>query len=836
MDIQVEAPEQAISREVLLEKYAKGDETIDRAQVRRRVARALAPAEAPSRARPVGSALPAGAGGRLHPGRPHQLRRRHRAQATLINCFVQPVGDSISEMVDGKPGIYTALAEAAETMRRGGGVGYDFSSIRPKGAEVKGTHSRASGPVSYMRVFDQSCETVESAGARRGAQMGVLRCDHPDIEDFIHAKDQGDLTNFNISVGVTDEFMRAVEKRRRFRAGAQGGALADGEERVPARRRPVGLPQGARARAVGPDHALDLRPRRAGHPVPRPHEPRQQPLLLRDDRGDQSLRRAAAAPLRLLLPGLDRSDAVRDATPFTRESRRSTSSASARTVETSVRMLDNVLDVTAWPLEQQHEEAMAKRRVGLGFTGLGDALIMLRLRYDTEEARAMAARISEAMRDRRLPRLGRARARSAARSRCSTPTCTCPAASFASRLPDELKDADPQARHPQLAPAVDRAHRHHQPRLRRQRLQRHRAAVLLDLHAQEAHARRHAARNSPSRTTPGASTGDAAATSTQLPPYFVTALEISRARARADGRGGGAVHRHQHLQDGERAGGLSRTREFEDLYLNAWKSGLKGLATYRPNKVLGSVLSVPTPSSRRTSSQDDAQPPHLASRSLPAAGARQPALAGPARARRRQPAWTYMIEHPRTTSRSSSATSRTARRIPSRSGSTAASSRAAWARWPRRCRWTCAPTTGLAAAQARHARQDRRRRRLRHALPAARREEAHAVRRVGASRRWCAGASSSSAASPAKPVRRLRQLTPVLDAMFSLKEPKTGTDGTMSWTVDVLNPRTGDDFVLGLKEIALPDGHSRGPTRCGSRASIRARSTACASSSRSTCA
>jgi len=202
--------DQPISVDVLLEKYAKsGEQTAD--DVRRRVARGLAAVEAPPlRAEWEKRFFDAMVDGFIPGGRVNSAAGTEIA-ATLINCFVQPVGDAITATRDGLPSIYGALAQAAETMRRGGGVGYDFYNIRPKGAFVAGTHSRASGPLSYMRVFDKSCETLESAGSRRGAQMGMMRCDHPDIEEFIHAKRDGSLSNFNMSVAVTDAFMRAVE-------------------------------------------------------------------------------------------------------------------------------------------------------------------------------------------------------------------------------------------------------------------------------------------------------------------------------------------------------------------------------------------------------------------------------------------------------------------------------------------------------------------------------------------------------------------------------------------------------------------------------------------------
>jgi len=316
-----------------------------------------------------------------------------KRDVTLLNCFV------MGTIRDDLEAIFENLKECALTMKRGGGIGCDFSTLRPRGAPARGVGLAATGPVSFLQVWDATCATILASGARRGAMMGTLRCDHPDIEAFVEAKrEPGRLKNFNLSVLVTDEFLEAVERDRDwplvFPAEDLGGEGAEIVERPwPGKAAPVPC----RVLARTPARGLWDRIMRATYDVAEPGV-----LFVDTIRRWNNLhyceRISATNPCgEIPLPpygvcnlgSINLTRFVRD--PFSKGAE--IDFAGLREVaKTATRFLDDVLDITQYPLPQQAQEACTTRRIGLGITGLADALLMLGLRYGEEASLECASR------------------------------------------------------------------------------------------------------------------------------------------------------------------------------------------------------------------------------------------------------------------------------------------------------------------------------------------------------------------------------------------------------------------------------------------------------------
>jgi ribonucleoside-diphosphate reductase alpha chain len=796
---------QTISTDVLLEKYAKDGETT-REEIFARVAKALASVEKEP-ALWEDEFLYALRGGFIPAGRIMSAAGTG-ISSTLMNCFVQPVGDSfLGGDENGVPGIYPALSEAGETMRRGGGVGYDFSAIRPNGSRVKGTRSDASGPVSFMHVFDKSCATVVSAGGRRGAQMGVLRVDHPDIRSFCRAKrEAGVLTNFNVSVGVTNAFMEAVAAGGTFRL------VHAAEPSEAQKRKGAFFEDGVWVYEVVEANELYDEIMQLTYDFAEPG------VLFIDRMNEENNLAGLGEVLRATNPcaeqplpaygccclgSINLSALV--VQPFTGKAMIDWEQLRGL-VKTAVRMLDNVLDLSFWPLEQQRREAMAKRRIGIGFTGLGDALLMLRSKYDTPAARQLAAKVAEFMRDvayeasidlaqekgafkifdakgylqspfiQRLPKSLKARIRESG-IRNSHLLSIAPTGTISLAFADNASNGI----EPPFSWWYPRNKREVDGSTKQYKVMDHAYRVWLAQGGAE----------------------------DQLPDYFVTALSISAASHMA------MLEAVQPYIDTS----ISKTvnvpedypfEHFKSLYMDAWKAKLKGLATYRPSDVRGAVLVAPGAEKKKEDGSDfDESDPD---RRLILDKVPEPALASLRWKKRPQltagnPSWTYMVNRP-----DGQDFSVMVGHVDGENGG-APQMLEVWINGSEAPRGLGAIAKSLSMDM--------------------RSEDTRWLKaKLEALQRVCADDAfsmpcpfdgeikrmPSSVAAMAYVVRaRCEQLgvfaedkpSPIFGALMSAKEPKTGTGGTMSWSVDVMNPATGDDLCMSLKELQMPDGSRR---------------------------
>jgi ribonucleoside-diphosphate reductase alpha chain len=316
-------------------------------------------------------------------------------QVTLLNCFV------MGTIQDSMESIFDSLKEGALTMQQGGGVGYDFSTLRPRGSLAKTTGTIASGPISFMRIWDSMCATLLSTGARRGAMMATLRCDHPDIEEFISAKqDCNELRSFNLSVLVTDELINAIQNDEDWQLVFPISNADDNDQHQTVMRQWSGDATPSPCRVVKTISAKAL----WENIMHATYEYAEPGVLFIDRINDQNnlwykeyitaTNPCGEIPLPAYgacdLGAINLTQFVQH--PFTDDSYIDLDAIKETTI-IATRMLDNVIDASEFPLHQQKQQALNCRRIGLGFTGLADALIMLGLDYGKQTARNTAVDI-----------------------------------------------------------------------------------------------------------------------------------------------------------------------------------------------------------------------------------------------------------------------------------------------------------------------------------------------------------------------------------------------------------------------------------------------------------